>query len=64
MTEIRNAQNGGERRIKVVGIMGTPVRAQIGPVIQDVVKIDQTIFIYDTLRDNPGDLFGVVFDWA
>ena len=36
---------------------------KIGPVIQDVVKADQATGIYDTLRDNPGNLFGVVFDW-
>jgi 2-desacetyl-2-hydroxyethyl bacteriochlorophyllide A dehydrogenase len=36
---------------------------RIGPVIQDVVKADKAIAIYDTLRDNPGNLFGVVFDW-
>lgn len=37
---------------------------KIGPVIQDVVKVEKTIAIYDTLRDNPGSLFGVVFDWT
>jgi 2-desacetyl-2-hydroxyethyl bacteriochlorophyllide A dehydrogenase len=37
---------------------------KISPVIQDVVKIDQALAIYETLRDNPGSLFGVVFDWT
>lgn len=37
---------------------------KIGPVIQDVVKVEKAIAIYDTLRDNPGSLFGVVFDWT
>lgn len=37
---------------------------KIDPVIQDVVKIDKAIDIYDTLRDDPGSLFGVVFDWT
>jgi 2-desacetyl-2-hydroxyethyl bacteriochlorophyllide A dehydrogenase len=36
---------------------------KIDPVIKDVVKIDEAIGIYDTLRDNPSSLFGVVFDW-
>ena len=39
-------------------------KLQIGPVIQDIVKIDQAVSIYDRLRDDPGSLFGVVFDWA
>ena len=37
---------------------------KIEPVIRDVVKIDKTIAVYDTLRDNPDNLFGVVFDWT
>lgn len=36
----------------------------IGPVIQDVVKAEKAVAIYDTLRDNPSRLFGVVFDWS
>lgn len=37
---------------------------KIGPVLQDVVKVEKAIAIYDTLRDNPDNLFGVVFDWT
>jgi 2-desacetyl-2-hydroxyethyl bacteriochlorophyllide A dehydrogenase len=37
---------------------------KIDPIIQDEVKIDQAVAIYDKLRDNPTDLFGVVFDWT
>lgn len=36
---------------------------KIGPVIQDVVKAENAVAIYDALRDNPGSLFGEVFDW-
>lgn len=36
---------------------------KFGPVIQDRVKVDDAIAIYDTLRDSPSSLFGVVFDW-
>ena len=37
---------------------------KIAPVIQDLVKIDQALPIYERLRDNPSSLFGVVFDWT
>ena len=37
---------------------------KIGPVIQDIVKADQAIGIYDRLRDDPGSLFGTVFEWV
>ena len=37
---------------------------KIGPVIQAVVKAEKAVAIYDTLRDNPASLFGVVFDWT
>ncbi len=35
----------------------------IAPVIREVVKIDDCIAIYDSLRDDPGALLGTVFDW-
>jgi 2-desacetyl-2-hydroxyethyl bacteriochlorophyllide A dehydrogenase len=35
----------------------------IGPVIKDIVKFTDAVKIYDRLRDDPGSLFGVVFDW-
>ena len=37
---------------------------RIQPLIQDVVKPDQAKTIYDRLRDDPGSLFGTVFDWT
>jgi 2-desacetyl-2-hydroxyethyl bacteriochlorophyllide A dehydrogenase len=37
---------------------------KIGPVIQDVVKAEDSIRVYDRLWDDPGSLFGVVFDWT
>lgn len=37
---------------------------KFGPVIQDRVKVENAAAIYDTLRDSPGSLFGVVFDWT
>jgi len=36
---------------------------KIGPVIQDVVPIQDAVQIYDRLRDAPVDLFGTVFTW-
>ncbi|MCY3017959.1 MAG: zinc-binding alcohol dehydrogenase [Planctomycetota bacterium] len=36
---------------------------KIGPVIQDVVRIEQAVAVYDRLRDQPDSLFGTVFDW-
>ena len=35
----------------------------ISPTIQEVVRIDDCIAIYDSLRDDPGMLLGTVFDW-
>jgi len=37
---------------------------KIAPIIQDVVRAEHAIAIYDTLRDTPAKLFGVVFDWT
>lgn len=37
---------------------------KIGPIIQDVVKIQNAIPIYDALRDRPDSLLGAVFDWT
>jgi len=45
-------------------IMAAEGVLRIGPVIQDVLKIDEAIGVYDVLRDEPGSLFGVVFDWT
>jgi len=39
-------------------------RIRIRPYIQDIVKIDRAVPIYDTLRDDPGKLLGIVFDWT
>lgn len=39
-------------------------RLQIGPIIQDIVPVDQATAVYDRLRDAPGSLFGTVFDWT
>lgn len=36
---------------------------RIGPVIQDVVPIQDALQIYDRLRDAPDELFGTVFSW-
>ena len=36
---------------------------KIGPVLQDVVPAAEAKRIHDTLRDEPGKLFGTVFDW-
>jgi 2-desacetyl-2-hydroxyethyl bacteriochlorophyllide A dehydrogenase len=36
---------------------------RIGPVIQDVVPAADAVGVYDRLRDDPGSLFGTVFDW-
>lgn len=35
----------------------------VEPLISHVVPIDDAIGIYDTMRDNPRELLGVVFDW-
>lgn len=36
---------------------------QIGPLIRDVVPVEEAKRIYDTLRDNPTELLGTVFVW-
>jgi len=37
---------------------------QIAPVISDVVRYTEAVGVYDRLRDAPGSLLGVVFDWC
>jgi len=37
---------------------------RIEPLVSHIVPIDQAPAIYATLRDRPGELLGVVFDWA
>ncbi len=37
---------------------------RIGPVLQDVCRPADAKRIYDTLRDEPGKLFGTIFDWT
>ena len=37
---------------------------RIEPLISHIVSVDEAPRIYETLRDSPGDLLGVVFDWA
>ncbi len=37
---------------------------RIDPLISHQVSIDEAPKIYEILRDRPGDLLGVVFDWA
>ena len=37
---------------------------QVEPLISHTVGIDDAISIYDTMRDNPRELLGVVFDWS
>lgn len=36
---------------------------QVAPLMQDVVKPDESKRIYEALRDAPNTLFGTVFDW-
>ena len=35
-----------------------------GAIITHTVSIDEAKSIYAVMRDSPGDLFGVVFDWS
>ena len=37
---------------------------QVKPLISHVVPIDDAVGVYETLRDDPSDLLGVVFDWG
>jgi 3-hydroxyethyl bacteriochlorophyllide a dehydrogenase len=37
---------------------------RIEPLIGDFIPIDEAPGIYATMRDNPGELLGVVFDWT
>ena len=36
---------------------------RIGPLIRDVVSVNEAARIYDTLRDRPSELLGTVFVW-
>jgi bacteriochlorophyllide a dehydrogenase len=37
---------------------------RIAPVITHRVPVDKALGVYETLRDTPGELLGVVFDWG
>ncbi len=37
---------------------------RVEPVVSHIVPIVQSPAIYETLRDHPGDLLGVIFDWG
>ncbi|OPZ06459.1 MAG: L-threonine 3-dehydrogenase [candidate division BRC1 bacterium ADurb.BinA292] len=39
-------------------------RIQIAPVVSHRVPITEAPRIYETLRDRPGELLGVIFDWS
>lgn len=36
---------------------------RIEPVVSHVVPIEQASLVYETLRDRPAELLGVIFDW-
>jgi len=36
---------------------------KIGPLVRDVVSVNEAARIYDTLRDRPNELLGTVFVW-
>jgi len=36
---------------------------KVGPIIRDVVPIDDAVRVYERLRDDPNSLLGTVFDW-
>ncbi len=38
-------------------------QVQFAPIIQDVVPVTEAARVYDTLRDEPAQLLGTVFDW-
>ncbi|MCS6830682.1 MAG: zinc-binding dehydrogenase [Armatimonadota bacterium] len=37
---------------------------RIEPVVSHVASIEQAPVLYEVLRDRPGDLLGVIFDWG
>ena len=39
-------------------------QVRIGPLIRDVVPVDEAKRVYDTLRDRPQELLGTVFTWG
>lgn len=39
-------------------------KIQIRPYIQNIVKVDDAVPVYNTLRDEPQTLLGTVFDWT
>jgi 2-desacetyl-2-hydroxyethyl bacteriochlorophyllide A dehydrogenase len=46
----------------LIDLIGREV-INVEPLITHTVPIDDAIGVYDTMRDNPRDLLGVVFDW-
>jgi threonine dehydrogenase-like Zn-dependent dehydrogenase len=39
-------------------------RIQFKPLVKEVVPYGQAVGVYDRLRDTPGSMLGVVFDWS
>ena len=37
---------------------------RVEPLVTHCVPIDEAPAIYETLRDRPGELLGVIFDWT
>lgn len=39
-------------------------RVRIPPMVSNVLPIEGALEVYETLRDRPGELLGVIFDWG
>jgi 2-desacetyl-2-hydroxyethyl bacteriochlorophyllide A dehydrogenase len=39
-------------------------RIQFKPLVKEIVPYGQAVGVYDRLRDTPGSMLGVVFDWS
>jgi 2-desacetyl-2-hydroxyethyl bacteriochlorophyllide A dehydrogenase len=49
--------------LALVARLATEGAMRFSPVISRVVKAADALSVYDTLRDDPSNLFGTVFDW-
>ena len=63
--EITIKQNGHFDRDDLANLCHLVSRdmVKIGPLISNVVSVNEANRIYNTLRDNPSELLGTVFEW-
>ncbi len=60
---IRHNSHFDRSDLQMVHRLTSDGKLKLGPLVQDVVPVDQAPAIYETLRDEPEKLLGTVFVW-